>query len=174
MHEWFLLYIVSQTWIPLSESQNHLINIINPFTFRDTYCSINSLSSSNNCATSEASLYSTHNLHSFFVPSKPIKMFQISISLWFRLIYISHIKFSEEKCLGFCQQPADPTGLADFHKKLSYQTFSEKYSEEQCLGFCQQRVDPTGLADFQLSQRLLETYPNLSVDLKILAWDALK
>ena len=41
-----------------------------------------------------------------------------------------------------------------------------KPSDRNYLGFCQlQRVDPTGLADFQLSQRLLETYPNLSVEL---------
>ena len=33
------------------------------------------------------------------------------------------------------------------------------------LGLCKERVDPTQLDDFKLSQRLLETYPNLSVNI---------
>ena len=33
------------------------------------------------------------------------------------------------------------------------------------LALCQERVDPTQLDDFKLSQRLLETYPNLSVNI---------
>ena len=33
------------------------------------------------------------------------------------------------------------------------------------LALCKERVDPTQLDDFKLSQRLLETYPNLSVNI---------
>ena len=44
---------------------------------------------------------------------------------------------------------------------------------QPCLGFCQERVDPTQLADFQLSQRLLENYPNLSVSFLIWSIKAL-